>query len=95
MRRKSPHRSFTFLAWIVALLLALGLGPTIVPAEEGENEGGHVLPPGARPDGFSLEDMARPMGQFTRSGNDLKYYPKTPFQILYTTATSGPLPQGR
>jgi hypothetical protein len=34
--------------------------------------------------------MARLMGQFTTSGNDLKYYPKTPFQILYTSATSGP-----
>jgi hypothetical protein len=82
MRWNSPRRSFTFLARIVALLLALGLGPTVAPAHEEDNDGGHVLPPGARPDGFSLEDMARLMGQFTTSGNDLKYYPKTPFQIL-------------
>jgi hypothetical protein len=92
MRRNSARRSFTFLVRIAALLLALGLNPTVVPAHELDNEGGHVLPPGAHPDGFSLEDMARLMGQFTTSGNNLMYYPKTPFQILYTTATSGPPP---
>ena len=93
MCQKSPRGSFTFLARIVALFLALGLGPTLVLGHEEENEGGHVLPPGARPHGFSLEDMARLMGQFTTSGNDTThYYPMTPFQILYTTATSGPKP---
>jgi len=47
------------------------------------------VPPGARPQGYSLEDMARLLARFTISGNDLKNYPSTPFQILYT-ASGGP-----
>jgi hypothetical protein len=79
---------------LLALLLALVLSHAVVLAYEEEGGGGHVLPPLARPDGFSLEDMARLMGQFTTSGNaggiNSPYYPKTPFQILFTTSTSGP-----
>jgi hypothetical protein len=54
---------------LLALLLALVLSHAVVLAYEEEGGGGHVLPPLARPDGFSLEDMARLMGQFTTSGN--------------------------
>jgi hypothetical protein len=79
---------------LLALLLALVLSHAVVLAYEEEGGGGHVLPPLARPDGFSLEDMARLMGQFRTSGNaggmNSPYYPKTPFQILFTTSTSGP-----
>lgn len=45
--------------------------------------GGNVLPPTAQPHGYSLEKMAVALANFTASGNDLTYYPKTPFQILY------------
>jgi hypothetical protein len=63
-------------------------------AQQEEPEGGHILPPGARPHGYSLDDMARLLGQFTTSNNDVKdYYPKTPFQILYSMpATPGATP---
>jgi hypothetical protein len=90
LRRKRPPGLSSFSARILALFLALGFSHTVVLAYEEKDEGGHVLLPGARPDGYSLEDMARLMGQFTTSGNDLRYYPATPFQILYTTATTGP-----
>ncbi len=44
----------------------------------------YVLPAHARPDGYSLRDMAKRVAQFTTSGNDPAAYPETPFQILYT-----------
>ena len=46
-------------------------------------DGGNVLPPNASPYGYSLDDMAKALALFDTSGNDLSYYPKTPFQILY------------
>jgi hypothetical protein len=45
--------------------------------------GGTVLPPNATVDGYSLTDMARETARFTTSGNNLKYYPDTPIQVLY------------
>ena len=53
---------------------------TMVPALAGEKQ---VLPPTATPHGWSLEDMAAAVANFSISGNDLAYYPDTPFQILY------------
>jgi hypothetical protein len=70
--------------WMLVLVLALVFGPSIACAEEEEPEGGHVLPPGANPQGYSLDDMAGLLALFTISGNDLKNYPSTPFQILFT-----------
>jgi hypothetical protein len=60
--------------------------------------GGNVLPPDANFHGYSLNDMAKLMALFDTSGNDLRYYPKTPFQILYgdpgkTVVTSKTCPQ--
>ena len=45
--------------------------------------GRRVLPPDARPEGYSLTKMTRQLALFTTSGNDPAYYPDTPFQVLY------------
>lgn len=45
--------------------------------------GGNVLPPTAKVQGYSLDDMAQALAYFTKTGNNLAYLPKTPFQILY------------
>jgi hypothetical protein len=45
--------------------------------------GGNVLPATARPYGFSLTDMTGATALFTTSGNNLAFYPHTPFQVLY------------
>jgi hypothetical protein len=44
---------------------------------------GHVLPPEARVLGYSLDDMASAVANFSISGNDPAFYPNTPFQIIY------------
>ena len=67
--------------------------------------GGNVLPPGARPHGYSLDEMAKLLALFNTSANNPQYYPKTPFQILalpygnsnnptYTPITCPPNPPG-
>jgi hypothetical protein len=54
-----------------------------------------VLPATARPHGWTLERMTGALALFTTSGNDLKYYPDTPFQILYAgTGESLPVDGG-
>jgi hypothetical protein len=45
--------------------------------------GGNVLPPGATSHGWTLDEMAAAVANFSISGNDLIYYPETPFQIIY------------
>ena len=59
-----------------------------------QNGGGQVMPPSARPHGFSLTEMARLTAPFTTSSNDPVFYPATPFQILYykTQMCGPPLP---
>ena len=52
-------------------------------------DGGHVLPPGAKPSGFTLQDMAGALAYFSTSGNDLAFYPDTPFQILFVDRSTG------
>jgi hypothetical protein len=64
-------------------LLALGLTAGLRPALAGAAGGGQVLPATATPGGNSLADMAAELADFSTSGNDLDYYPDTPFQILY------------
>jgi len=44
---------------------------------------GNVLPPEASPLGWTLDDMASAVADFSISGNDPAYYPETPFQIIY------------
>lgn len=70
----------------VALVAFLGFsawGSHAVSADSGDARGSGVLPPAATPEGYSRADMARLLGQFTTSGNDSTYYPRTPFQVLY------------
>jgi hypothetical protein len=43
----------------------------------------NVLPPKARVFGYSLDDMAAAVANFSISGNDPAFYPNTPFQIIY------------
>jgi hypothetical protein len=70
-------------------LLVLTFVPSLALADKEEPRGGQVLPPGARPQGYSLEDMARLVGPFTINGNNPNSVPKTPFSILFT-ASGGP-----
>jgi hypothetical protein len=66
-------------------------------AARADGDGGHVLPPDARPHGYSLAKMAQLVGQFTTSNNNPTYYPNTPFQILFqdpATETSTPVAGG-
>lgn len=79
------------LALFASLISVSALaGPGPQPAREARGGHGHgagVLPPFVRPLGYSLEDMARITAAFNvsdRSGP----LPNTPFQILYSSATS-------
>jgi hypothetical protein len=77
--------SSAFTVWMFFMLIALAIGTTMVCADEGE--GGHVLPPKARPHGYSLDRMVSLDALFQTSGNaggiNSRYYPHTPFQILF------------
>ncbi len=75
--RRSRARAFA----AVAIVLALGLGNAAPSAAAAG--GGRVLPPQARPFGYTLTDMAREAALFTSTGNDPANYPDTPFQILF------------
>jgi len=50
--------------------------------------GGQVMPPSARPFGFSLRDAAGKNAQFVTSGNMPQFLPTTPFQFLYGDPTT-------
>ena len=50
---------------------------------------GAVLPPAARVFGYSLDNMASAVANFSISGNDPAFYPDTPFQILYDQSPAG------
>jgi hypothetical protein len=63
------------LIWILRLLLMLAVAPPLASGEDRQPNGGVVVPPGVRPQGYSLEDMARLLARFSVSGNDLLYYP--------------------
>jgi hypothetical protein len=45
--------------------------------------GGTVMPAQAKPRGYSLDTMAKALALFDTSGNQMQFYPKTPFQILF------------
>ena len=65
------------------LATAILLGSLVTTAAPASATDGAVLPPTAKPHGYSLTDMAGPVATFTFGGNDPALYPKTPFQILY------------
>jgi hypothetical protein len=60
-----------------------GLDVKVPSTSASQLHGGHVMPPTAKPKGFSLGDMALENAQFTTSGNKPAFFPATPFQILY------------
>lgn len=60
-------------------LVALVASSTFVLAQYG----GTVMPPQATPRGYSLDAMAKALALFDTSGNNMLFYPKTPFQILF------------
>ncbi|GAA3639416.1 hypothetical protein [Microlunatus ginsengisoli] len=64
----------------IVALMAMLVAPGPASAHQ---RGATVLPPDARPCGYSLSEMTRRLALFTTSGNDQAYYPRTPFQILY------------
>jgi hypothetical protein len=72
-----------FISRCRVVLLGTILATALAPAHAANGGSGNVLPPDATPHGWSLEDMAAAVANFTASGNDLSYYPDTPFQILY------------
>ena len=72
-------RATRFATATIVLALALA---TAAPGGAAGTSGG-VLPPQARPLGYSLADMVRATALFTNSGNDPANYPDTPFQVLY------------
>jgi hypothetical protein len=63
-----------------ALLSALAI---ISPANTASAASGNVLPPSGIALGYTLDDMAAAVANFSISGNDPAYYPNTPFQILF------------
>jgi hypothetical protein len=65
----------------VSVLLAVALF-TLVPQASAPAVQ-TVLPPGARPHGYTLSDMALATAPFTLSSNDETLLPSTPFQVLY------------
>lgn len=62
------------------LLVGLAMIASTLPASAGS---GNVLPPSAKTHGYSIEDMASAVANFSISGNDPAFYPDTPFQIIY------------
>lgn len=68
----------------LCLLTLLAMSLTFASGDD--NRGGKVLPPNAKPYGYSLDHMAKAMALFSTSGNSMPYYPTTPFQILFAPA---------
>jgi hypothetical protein len=66
-------RSITILACCLAASIA-------TPCAQASST---VLPPAAAPLGYSLDQMAAAVANFSISGNDPSFYPNTPFQIIY------------
>src|SRR5919109_644876 len=76
--RSATMKRFLTLATAVALLAGL-VGSAVA---------GGILPPKAKPHGYTLADMARAVALFTTSGNNPDFYPDTPFQILFADPDS-------
>jgi hypothetical protein len=83
MRVTSSIRTRRFL---VVLGVFCGLAITSAGALAGG--GGNVLAPSAKPHGYTLADLALATALFNTSGNNLSYYPNTPFQVLFVSATN-------
>ena len=62
------------MALTAAILLFAGMAPAQSDA---------VLSAAANPHGITLTDMAEKLALFDTGGNNPKYYPDTPFRILF------------
>lgn len=62
------------------LASVIGTGP-VAHAADGD---GRILPPTATPFGISLTEMTRLSAAFQTSGGDLRFFPHTPLQVLFT-----------
>lgn len=82
---QTRHRSIGMILGAVILLLAGLTSPAAArSAQSGHgHDSGEALPASARPYGISLSEMARRTALFTTNQNDLRYYPRTPLQVLY------------
>jgi hypothetical protein len=100
-------KSYQWVVVSLSMLLGLtalpatslaGLGSIeILSSKADQLHGGEIMPPSARPFGFSLSDMAAENAQFVTSQNDPHYLPTTPFQIFYFdphTYTPSPVQEG-
>lgn len=63
-------------------ILVIGLA-VVMAVAQAHADPGRVLPSTATPLGWSLDEMTAAVANFSISGNDLAYYPDTPFQIIY------------
>jgi len=76
--KKQCHKVFTILVLMATVWTVRSSGSGL------GTRGGEVLPPTAKPKGYSLSDMARATAFFNTGPRTLDTYPNTPFQILYT-----------
>jgi hypothetical protein len=69
----------------LALLIALQVWPKSpgALAANGHLAGGNVMPAGASPSGYCLDDVAAALAKFSDRGNDTTLLPPTPFQVIY------------
>jgi hypothetical protein len=64
--------------FFMGIVLVIGLSSSLARAG-----GGAILPPAAQPQGWTLDEMAAAVANFSISGNDEAFHPDTPFQIIY------------
>jgi hypothetical protein len=64
-------------------LVGCALFVTLSLSLAGAQHGGNVMPPQATPKGYSLDHMAKETALFGFNHFDIKFYPETPFQILF------------
>jgi hypothetical protein len=71
-----------------ALASAIALMCVAMMVSSAAAAGGGLFPPNAKPHGYSLAMLSRDTALFTTSGNNMAYYPHTPFQILFADPAS-------
>ena len=74
------HRTFGLGRSLLTCLFAAGTAFSSLAGP------GKVLPPQAQPLGYSLDEMASAIANFSITGNDPAFYPDTPFQIIHLSA---------
>jgi hypothetical protein len=63
------------------IVVTIWLGTILSPCAKAA--GGNILPASAQPLGWTIDDMAAAIANFSITGNDPAYYPDLPFQIIY------------